>query len=331
MKELTKSKYEVEFIPYVRDTLEFLERSCHVKLVLMIDDIDRLESEEIARDVCDRARGLARDLGTIPVIVSIREETMAKLSDVSSFATRISIIPPSFSRVLQSRLEVFLNDFEFGNVAQAQKAGNDTDKAKTFVKHIIESVLQRDTYANLMAYHYDLDILLDLVRCLLKSPFLEPEYVLDLYSRQQRVPWHIVLDTMQRFQYQHFYEENSFLLNVFDNDESPATMSNTLIRIRLLQVFRYRFKGIRKLIQLGEIYADMEMLGYDKQAVLLALGAFARQRLIVTSRRRNAFSEEVRNVLPEPTIVYYLDSLIYNYRYLQNVLPVTHVVPVRFI
>ena len=325
MKELTKSKYGVEFIPYVRDTVEFLEKACHVKLVFMIDDIDRLQSEEVARDVCDRARGLARDLGTIPVIVSIREETMAKLSDVSSFATRISIIPPSFSRVLQSRLEVFLNDFKFGDDARAQKAGYDTDKAKTFVKHIIESILQRETYTNLIAYHYDLDILLDLVRCLLKSPFLETEYVLDLHGKGQRVPWHVVLDTMQRFQYQHFYEENSFLLNVFDNDESPATMSNTLIRIRLLQVLRYRFKGIRKPIQLGEIYADLEMLGYDKQAVLSALGALARQRLIVTSRIRNAFSEEVRNVLPEPTIVYYLDSLIYNYRYLQNVLPVTHV------
>lgn len=324
LKELSKSKYEVEFISYFQDTIQFLKESFNVKLIVMIDDVDRLRSDETAKDVCDRARGLAMELGIVPVAVSIREETMAKLSDVGSFAARIPVIPPSFSRVLRSRLEIFLNDFKFRDDAQSQKSGYNVDKAKTFVKHIIESILQKDVYANLIAYHYDLDILLDVVRCLIQSPFIEPEYVLGLYKTGEKIPWHIVLDSMQRFQYRNFYDENSFLLNVFDNNESPATMSNTLIRVRLLQVIRHAFKGLQKPMQTAEIYTGMQELGYVKRAVILALEAFARQRLIVTWRMRNAFREDVRDILPQSIIVYYLDSLIYNYRYLQNVLPVTH-------
>jgi hypothetical protein len=209
--------------------------------------------------------------------------------------------------------------------AKTQGSGYDTDKVKTFVKHIVESILERETYVNLMAYHYDVDILLDVVRCLIGSPFIQPEYVFGLCKIGQKIPWHVVFDSMQRFQYKNFYEENSFILNIFDNDQSPATMSNTLTRVRLLQVIRYRFKGLNKLIPLSEIYADMEELGYDREAVLLALGAFARQRLIVTRRLRNAMSEYLPDILLEPTIVYYLDSLIYSYRYLQNILTVTHV------
>ena len=113
--------------------------------------------------------------------------------------------------------------------------------------------------------------------------------LLDQCKRGQGIPWHIILDSMQRFQYRNFYDENSFLLNVFDNDESPATMSNALVRVRLLQVIRYRFKGLYKPVQLGEIYADMQELGYHKQAVVLALEAFARQRLIVTWANAQCF------------------------------------------
>jgi len=325
LRGLSTSKYDVEFIPYLQDTIGFLEKTFGVRLVLMIDDVDRLQSDETARVVCDRARALTTQLGTVAVLVSIREETMAKLSDVSSFATRISIIPPSFSRVLQKRLDVFESDFRLANEAVAKKNGYDSDTAKTFVRHIVASILQTETYANLIAYHYDLDILLGVVRCVIKSPFLQPEYVIKLQERSQRIPWHILLDTMQRFQYKNFYDENSFVLNVFDNDLAPATMSNALIRFRLLQVIRHRFKGLYTPIQLGEIYTDMQELGYGKPAVIAALGALARQRLVVTSRMRNLFVADVRDILPQPTIAYYLNSLVFSYRYLQNVLPVTHV------
>jgi len=45
----------------------------------------------------------------------------------------------------------------------------------------------------------------------------------------------------------------------------------------------------------------------------------------MTWRLHNAFASDVREILPQSTIIYYLDTLIYSYRYLQNILPVTHV------
>ena len=323
LNKLFDSKYTFEFTQYFLDTIEFLEKSFNLKVVVMIDDVDRLQSEEVAKEICERAKGLAGELGVVPILVSIREETMVKLSDIG-FASRYSIIPPSFSKVLSKRLEVFLEDFQMDD-ATIQKSGYDTDEVKTFVKHVVESVLETATYVNLIAYHYEVDTLLDVVRCLIGSPFIEPKYVRDLYKKKEKIPWHIVLDSMQRFQYKNFYDENSFILNMFDNDQIPATMSNALIRCRLLQILRYRFKGLNTLVPLGEIYSDMKELGYNREAVQFALRAFARQRLIMTRRQYNAFEVDVRDMLLEPTIVYYLDSLIFSYRYLQNILPVTHI------
>ena len=321
---LEESKYSGEFIPYLHDSIELLENSFGVRLVIMIDDVDRLQCDQTAKNVCDRARNLAVKLANVPVVVSIREETMAKLSDVDHFATRISVIPPSFRRVLRRRLDVFCEQFEMDE-HKAQRSGYDTNSIKQFVSHIVESVLSVETYANLIGYHYDIDILLDVVRCLIKSPFIQPGYVLKLINEDDYIPWHIILDSMQRFQYKNFYDENSFILNVFDNDQAPPTMSNTLVRVRLLQVLRHRFQGLNQPIQVGDVFADMHEIGYEKALIVSALQAFARQRLIVTWRARNTFTDEVPEILSQGTIIYYLDSLIYSYRYLQNILPVTHV------
>lgn len=321
--KLFDSRYTSEFIRYIQDAVEYLKSSLNMNLIVMIDDVDRLPSEKAAREVCDRVRGLAAEIGTIPVIVAIRGETMAKLDDVG-FAAKFPIIPPSFSKVLHKRLEVFLNDYKMEDT-QAQESGYDTDKVKTFVKHIVESVLEKETYSNLMAYHYDLEILLDVVRCLIQSPLISPEIEVDKAKKSEKIPWHIILDSIQRFRYINFYETDSFILNVFDNDQAPPSKSNTLIRVRLLQVVRYRFRGLNKPIPLAEIYSDMNELGYDEDAVFSALSAFTRQRMILTGRLHNEIYNGLRDIQLEPTIAYYLDSLLYSYRYLQNILPVTHI------
>lgn len=292
LDRLDESKYSSEFIPYIQDSIELLEKTFGVHLVVMIDDVDRLQCDQTAKSVCDRGRNLATKLANVPVVVSVREETMAKLSDVDQFATRISVIPPSFRRVLRRRLEVFSEKFEM-NEHKAQGSGYNTDKVKTIVSHLVESVLAPETYANLIGYHYDIDILLDVVRCLMKSPFIQPAYVLGLKERNEKIPWHIILDSIQRFQYKNFYDENSFILNMFDNDQTPTKMSNVLVRVRLLQVLRHCFRGLDQPIQIGKIYVDMEKIGYERAMTVSALQAFARQRLIVTWRARNVFSDEV--------------------------------------
>ncbi len=319
-----ESRHGVEFMPYLTDTIKFLKVSLSTNLVIVVDDVDRLPSIEEARAICTRTRTLARELLDTPVMISIREETIAKLSDMNSSATvtRMSIIPPSFLKVIQKRQDIFNEKFRMDN-SIAERTGYNTDKVKIIVKHIVESVLTPKTYANLVAYHYDLDILLDVVRCLIKSPFLEPKFVLNLYNQNNLIPWHIILDSIQRFQYKNFYDENSFILNIFNNNENSVTLLNTIIRVRLLQLLRHL--GVNEL-RTDKIYTYMQQLGYNINAVTLALKAFARQRLILTWQQYNSFSPNtVPEILPQKTIIYYLDSLMYSYRYLQNILPVTYI------
>jgi len=64
-------------------------------------DVDRLENTKEAKKVCDSAKGLARDLGDVPVIVSAREETVALLSDSDAYAHKLTIVPPSVRDVLE--------------------------------------------------------------------------------------------------------------------------------------------------------------------------------------------------------------------------------------
>jgi hypothetical protein len=325
MRILATQKYTHDFIPYLKQCVEFLAKQCKKSLVLIIDDVDRLDSHIIASAICHRAIYIAGSL-SVPVIVSIREETLGKLADVPGVA-RNHVIPPSFGKALRRRLEVFIERFRMP-VESEQKCGYSTEAGRTFVEHIVNSVLRQDVYANLVAFHYDLDILLDIVRCLISSSYLEPQYVLHLAKCNEAIPWHVILNCMQLYVYRNFYDENSFLLNMYDNDErDPQYLqrTNSLVRIRLLQLLRHEYPGMDKYLSVGKLLRCMKQLGYSQAVVVRALQAFARHRLIVTGRHRNSFSDDVDSIGVERTVVYYLDHLIYTYRYIQNILAVTPV------
>lgn len=328
LRILATQKYSKLFIPYILNCICFFKTRLEGNLAIIIDDVDRLESEKVAKAVFDRAAHLAKHL-PVPVTVSVREETLAKLSDIPMPPRKVHVVPPSFAKALKKRLETFNNEFKISPEYE-RESGYSTNTARIFVNHIVESVLQNEVYVNLIAYHYDLDVLMDVVRCLIASPYLEPRYVLSLVKQNEWIPWHIVLNSMQLYVYKNFYDQNSFILNVYDNGErslEEITTANNLIRVRLLQVLRHLYTGLDVFVQVGEIYASMIAIGYEKTSVIRALDAFAQQRLIVTLRYRNTFTEDVDSIIIERTVAYYLDHLIYTYRYLQNILPVT---PVNF-
>ncbi len=233
---------------------------------------------------------------------------------------------PSFKKVLQSRRVLFQNRFKL-DASKSEKIGLNEFEVKKFVDLIIDSILNKDVYSHLIAFHYDLDILLDVVMCLLLSPFLPWTSCRDLMANGETVPWHYVLDSMQRYRYKNFYEGNSFIINLFDNGQRPPTSSNTLIRVRLLQVLRHQFKGVSQGIKVGYIYADMKELGYGKEAVTQSLIAISKSLMISTGQLHNSFDQEVRTIIPKNVIIFYIDNLIYHYRYIQNILPVT---PINF-
>jgi len=327
-QRLSTLKYSEEFIPYLRCCIIFLKEFLDKELTIIIDDVDRLEPEGTARAIFNRVNDLTVEL-KVQVFISVREETIAQLTDIPLPPRKIHVVPPSFVKVLKKRLEVFNAEFRMP-LKSEQESGYDTETSQLFVNHIVQSILTDEVYANLIAYHYDLDILLDIVRCSISSPYLDPKFVLQLARDHKPIPWHLILNSMQLYVYRNFYDENSFILNVYDNDERPIdkiTTANNLVRVRLLQVLRYLYTGIDKPVEVGKVYALMAELGYNERSVFQALQSFARQRLIVTALYRNAFSEDVDTIIVERTIIFYLSNLIYTYRYLQNIVPVT---PVNF-
>lgn len=325
---LHQNKYKHEFDTYLLDSLNYIEKELEIKLVIMIDDVDRLESLNVARKIVDNTKALARKLGTVPVIISAREETVALLNDSDVYAYKLPIIPPSFSNVINKRRNKFIKDFKLGEEKRIKAEDYDLSekKIKDYIDLICDSILAEPTYTRLASFHYDLDILLDIFRCIATSPFIQHTYLDELIQEHSLIPWNVILDSMQRYYYINFYQENSFILNLFDNMKRPASKKNALIRIRLLQVLQHRFAGINEPIKTTYIYEDMCSLGYRKKDVINALSAFASQRLIATGRYHNKFEERsTLEIIPHRAIIFYLNYLIKNYRYIQNILPVTPV------
>ena len=73
-----KLKYSHEFDIYLQDSIDYMRDILEKKVVIIIDDLDHLESDVVAKDVCALADKIATSLGDTPVLVSIREETLAK-------------------------------------------------------------------------------------------------------------------------------------------------------------------------------------------------------------------------------------------------------------
>lgn len=319
-----QEKFEHEFERYTKQSIDYLKSKFNAKIIVMIDDVDRLENINDPKNIIRHAKGLARKLGYAPVIISAREETSSVLSDVDSYAHKISIIPPNFGEVLIARRNIFNNNYKLSDELR-NHYNIDEYELRDFINLVVSSILDENVYANLIEFHYDLDILLDIVRSIMKSPFITRDYAKKLVNKEEKIPWHVILDSMQRYKYKNFYEENSFFLNIFDNDLCPSSKLNSLIRLRILQVLRYRYRGFNQEISLNQIYDDMQQLGYDKKDVNVAMKALARQRIIVTKQGFNEFFPYLPEIIPQRAIVFYLDKLIFNCRYIQNALSATHI------
>ena len=216
---LHQFKYNAEFYNYITLTLKYLKDDLKVKPILMLDDIDRLKNIEDAMDIINYSSSLARKLGMVLIIVSAREETLALLADLDDQSIeKIPIIPPTFAEVLKKRISNFNEEY---SVDKALLINNELTlgEIKTFMNFIIESLLEDVNLLNLITFHYDLDILLDIVKCIITSPFIDYDYIMGLKKSDKILPWHVILDTLMRYKYSNFYEENSFILNVYDNDK----------------------------------------------------------------------------------------------------------------
>ena len=318
---------------------KIFEESNKSDVVLIIDDIDHLESLEVAREIIEASTQL-RDVLGIPLIISIREETISKIQSKPSINTlrRKHTIPPSFKKILQLRLAAFTEA-----VLQTESVGRTTFTKQDliiFVSNIINSICERSIYSKLVTFHYDIDMLLDMVQCLISSPFLHPEMILEKCKKGKPIGWNLMLNSFQKYVYLNHYEQNSFFLNIYDNSIDFRTLyeipeidyENVLVRSRLLSLLAYKYThrtdhmgSELPIFPYRSLVEDMERLGYSNECIQRAMSAFAAHRLIRTGRLNNELDENQDNISISTAVIFYLDDLIYEYRYIENVLPVTPV------
>lgn len=333
MSYLAQSKFSNEFIPYMKSSVRYLEKLTAHPVILVVDDIDHLESHKEARDIFESAVSLRGELKR-PLLISVREETIPKLRAKPVFEglLRVHIVPPSLKKVLQQRLQAFKSAVQSAKVDTAHYS---KEQLLTYVSIVINSICERKIYARLVTFHYDLDILLDMVRCLLSSPFLPPELVF----AKGRVGWNLMLNSFQKYVYQNHYDQNSFFLNIYDNSfdytgslsgKDDICSKNAIVRSRLLAllVYRYSNKPATDGCELPNfscqnIIEDMISLGYSSNSVWHAMHAFAAHRLIRTGRFRNELDENQTEISISTAVIFYYDYLIYEYRYIENILPTT--------
>ena len=339
--QLHTSKYHEDFENYVVWSVAYIEKVTNKRFIIIFDDIDHLSSDEEALEICNCANGLYRRLQR-SMVISVREETLPKLQDKTLPAAAFPkkhIIPPSFKKVLDVRLESLKEEIQ-------SKYTNGYRRFTchgicVFLDHIIRSICRPSTYAKLVTFHYDIDLLLDIVRCLICSPYMIPASVLKKAEHNKWIGWNLMLNSLQKYVYENHYDENSFFLNMFDNTMvtiteldnlgSVATYEDTFVRIALLRVLAYRLTEVctlppdKRIIEVALVKEDMTSgLGYNENNILLALKAFARHRLIRTGQRQNEFDPDyTRDISISTAVLYYLDYLISEYRYVENVLPVT--------
>lgn len=331
---LSELKYSLEFINYLRCSISYLEKTTGKSVVLAIDDIDQMESHAGAREIIDLASNIQEQIQR-PLVIAIREETISRIESKPSVdkLQRISVFPPSFKKILQLRLEAFTREVICAK--ELDTSHYSRSELITYVTTIINSVNEKNAYPKLVTFHYDMDMLLDMVQCLLSSPYLQPVLVLERAARGKNIAWHLMLNSFQKYDYRNHYEQNSFFLNMYDNrsygteisDNSQITWENALVRIRLLSLL------VNRLVQsppvskypsfsLRFIIDDMIRLGYQENEVIKALKALAAHRIIRTGKARNELEVDGTISISTAAIFYY-DYLIYEYRYLQNILLIT--------
>lgn len=332
---LSELKYSKEFINYVKCSITYLEKITGKCVILAIDDVDHMESHIEAREICGVAANI-QEKTQRPLIIAVREETIRKIEAKPAVdkLQRIHVTPPSFKKVLQLRLEAF--SLEVMRAEKLDTSHYSKNELITYVTTIVNSLLDKNVYSKLVTFHYDMDMLLDMVRCLLSSPYLQPIQVLNRAARGKNISWHLMLNSFQKYVYRNHYEQNSFFLNMYDNqsygievyNSYSLTWENTMVRIRLLSLLVHRLMESPPAsdypsFALHYIISDVMRLGYDKSEIIKALKAFAVHRIIRTGMTGNVLDEDTGTISISTAVIFYFDYLIYEYRYLQNILLIT--------
>jgi GTPase SAR1 family protein len=325
-----KDKHSRACLKYLRTGIDFL-KSFNKRICITFDDIDRLTNLAAAEKIQEEANEISETLN-VPVIISLREITVRKMGDRSRQTIPYHIVQPSFRDIVEKRFLSFkqkLHEYEPESITVNQREYG-IDEYIKFVRVNIDSILTKKE--NLLMFYMlsnsNLELMLDFLKSLLSSSHLDQNDIKKIVSGKY-ITQHKILETLLLYIYRDHHKENTFLINLYDcGDRKPMNVLNNLFRIRFLQIVReygiiYKY---RKTITVDRIKHYLDRLGYSRAMDFYfedLISKYSSFSVIGTSILGTNYTDDTEIFLLD-SAYYYLDYLIYTYRYMQTVIPDCH-------
>lgn len=324
-----KSENSRDSAPYLRSGIQFL-RSKKKRMCLILDDVDRIKTDAVAEEIREEAKEISHDLN-IPVVLSLREVTARKIGNKFGNDNKFHILAPQFEDVLRSRLKTFENSLKENPPKELLILGKtfSVDQHIEFVRTVIKSILekQENLFMFYMLSNSNIDLMLDYFKALLASSHLNIQDLNKIASgvliTQQKI-----LETLLLYIYSEMNKENTYLLNLYDDDDVEEEFNN-LFRIRLLQTICQCGQGNND-NKIAIKYSNLEFFlgkfgyaNYAKKNLSKTIEMMRDFAIVETSIFGLDYDDNTEIILND-SAYYYINNLIFRYRYLQTIIPDTH-------
>jgi len=327
-----QNTFSRESMLYLLSGIQFL-KSMNQKVCIVFDDADRIKISTVAMYIRLEAIELSSALN-IPVVLSIREITARRIGNKFHHENKYHIIPPTFEDILLKRLENFKDLLFSDGVVNSIINGKEYSAIDyyNFVVSIAKSIISKRD--NLLLFYMlsnsNIEIMLDYFKCLVSSSHLDMNDINNLIEGHS-LPNHKILETLLLYVYKEMNKSNTYILNMYEaDDEIFHDELNNLFRIRIVQII-CKYGDInddnRKYITFASLSFHLERLGYinySKRKLKSTISKFVDYAIIETTCFNDDYDDDTQIILNEAAY-YYIDYLIFTYRYLQTIIPDTTV------
>ena len=323
-------RYKDDIRHFNKRRMQYSENRFGRRIIVVLDNVDHIENNQKVQQLFVFAHSLALD-NCCSIIITMRTYNVYgnvhHYDPYSAFNPRyLHLSLPDVSKMVDKRVEYALKIIN--KEVQLPHSGDikvsiSSPLFREEIQGVLKSFATERNVATLKTIaYYDLRELLRMCHRALASGHLYPS------ARRQNYPEVRTYDLIQalilgNWRYYNPEDETAAIINIFD-DECPYEKGKVLIRIRLLQTVL--ILGAR-LVPVVRILASMENLGFDKEDVVNSLQKMIYHSLIspVYPTGLDIAKNTIRAVHLTQKGSYYLDTLIKEVRYYENMRFATYV------
>jgi hypothetical protein len=328
-----KKNYSRDSHTYLKSGINFL-KSFNKKICIVFDDIDKISDITIADKIKTEAREISQALN-VPVVITMREVSAKRFGENSNNTHNYHIIAPSFQDIILKRFEIFKKNLIKSNVESIVVRGEvlTVEDYIRFVEKIMLSIInikENITFFYMLS-NFNIEMMLDYFKAILSSPHITDEEIINFIRKDSKLHLHKIIQTLLYYIYPEHNREVSYVINLYGAPpQSPYSSSFALLRIIILRIIKacgYMNESKNLTIKYKELKDTLRKLMYlfDNEKYLRDQLLLLHQYSIISINSTNLSS------YPDSTEIsilyssyYYLNSLIYKYRYVQSIIPDTY-------